>query len=131
MKLSLLINSDTLICIWILVLPIFISEVSTPRNCSFCLYFSSLHNYWPPITWNPLVHTSFSEMEQCEERAFQLFKMRKKIKWNKETKCLTDYLFTVRSTSMKEYICHYGVSTYTSNLYINFIKNNENLVIFF
>ena len=44
---SLLMNSDTLICIWILAFPIGIIRVSTPRKWSFLLYFSSLHDYWP------------------------------------------------------------------------------------
>ena len=44
MKMSLLMNSDTLICIWILVYPILIIEVLTPRNWRFWLYFSSLHD---------------------------------------------------------------------------------------
>ena len=65
-KLSLLMNSDTLICIWILVFPIGIIEASTSRKCFFCLYFSSLHDYWPPSTWKRLVHSSGGEMEQCE-----------------------------------------------------------------
>ena len=47
---SLLMNSDTLICIWILAFPIGIIQVSTPRKWSFLLYFSSLHDYWPPTT---------------------------------------------------------------------------------
>ena len=74
---SLLKNSDTLICIWILAFPIGIIQVSTPRKWSFLLYFSSLHDYWPPTTLIPLVHNSLGEMKWCEERAFQLFKMRK------------------------------------------------------
>ena len=82
MKLKLLTNSDTLICIWKLVFPIGIIEVLTSSKC-FWLYFSSLHEYWPPSTWNSLVYTSWGEMERCEKRAFQLLKMRiKKISWN-------------------------------------------------
>ena len=42
----LLINTDTLIWIWILTFPIGIIQVSTPRKWSFLLYFSSLHDYW-------------------------------------------------------------------------------------
>jgi len=41
-----------------LVLPIGIIEVLTPRKWSFLLYFSSLHDYWLSIIWNSLVHTS-------------------------------------------------------------------------
>jgi len=49
----------------------------------FWLYFSSLLDYWSPITWNSLLHTSRCEMERCEKRAFHLLKMRKKkISWN-------------------------------------------------
>ena len=43
---SLLMNSNTLICIWILAIPNGIIQVSTPRKWSFLLYFSSLHDYW-------------------------------------------------------------------------------------
>jgi hypothetical protein len=67
----------TLICIWILVLPVGIIEVSTTRKLIFLLYFSSLHDYWPPSTCNSLVHTSWGEMEGCEKGAFLLLKMRK------------------------------------------------------
>ena len=44
---SLLMNPDTLVCIRILVIPITIILLSTPRKWSFLLYFSSLHYYWP------------------------------------------------------------------------------------
>ena len=88
----LLIKSDTLICLWILVFPIRIIEFSTSRKCCFWLYFSSLHDYWISSTWNPLVHTSWSEMGQWYKGAIQLFKMRKKkISWNIKTKCLTHF----------------------------------------
>jgi len=74
-------NSGTLICLWILVIPIGIIEVSTKHKCCFWLYFSSLQDYWPPCTWIALVHISWGEMERFEKRAFQLLKMRKKIIW--------------------------------------------------
>ena len=70
MKLSLLMNSDSLICSWILVFPIGIIEFSTSRKCCIWLYFSSLNDYWPPSTWNSLVHTSWFQMERCEKRDF-------------------------------------------------------------
>ena len=83
----------------------------------FLLYFSSLHDYVSPVTWNSLVHTSWGKMERCEKRAFQLLKMRKKkITWNIETKCVTDFLLTVRSSSMKDYNFHYGLSTWKTNV---------------
>ena len=59
---SLLMNVDTLICICILAFPIGIIQVSTPRKWSFLLYFSSLHDYWPPTTLISLVHNSLKEM---------------------------------------------------------------------
>ena len=106
----LLMISDTLICIWILAFPNGIIQVSTPRKWSFLLYFSSFHDYWP-TTLISLVHNS-GEMEWFENRAFQLLKMRKmKVSRNIETKCVTDFLLTVRSSSMKDYTCHYVGST--------------------
>ena len=61
----------------------------------FLLYFSSLHDYWPPTTLISLVHNSFGEMVWCEKRAFQLLKMRKmKVKWNIKTNRVTDFLLT-------------------------------------
>ena len=81
---SLLINPDILICIWILAFPIGIIQFSTPRKWSFLLHFSSLHHYWPPTPLISLVHNSLGEMEWCEKRAFQIFRIRKmKVSWNK------------------------------------------------
>ena len=62
---------------------------------------------------------------------FQLLKMRK-IKFSRyiKTKCVTDFLLTVRSSSMKDYTCHYVGSTYKTNVYINFNKINVNFEIF-
>ena len=90
---SLLMKSGTLTCKWILAFPIGIIQVSTPRKWIFLLYFSSLHDYWPPTTLILLVHNSLGEMEWCEKRAFQLHKMRKiKESWNIKTKCVTHFL---------------------------------------
>ena len=109
---KLLMNSDTLSYIWILAIPIGIIQVSTTRKWSFLLYFSSLHDYWPQTTLISLIHNSLGEMEWCEKRAFQHLKMRKmKVSWNLKTKCVSDFLLTVRSSSMKDYTCHYVVST--------------------
>ena len=66
----LLMNSDTLICIWILANPIGIIQVSTPRKWNFLIYFSSLHGYWPPTILIPLEHYSLDETEWCEKCAF-------------------------------------------------------------
>ena len=43
-----------------------------PKKMKFWLHFTSIHDYWHPSTWNALVHTSWSEIEQCEKRAFHL-----------------------------------------------------------
>ena len=99
------------IFLWLLVFPIGIIEISTSRKYFCWHYFSSLHDYCPPSTWNSLVHTSWVEKKRCDERAFQLLKMRKEISINIKTKCVTDFLLTVRSSSMKDYTCHYVVST--------------------
>ena len=112
LKTCLLINSDTLICIWILVFPIGIIQVSTPRKWSTFLYFSSIHDCWHPSSLISIVHNSLGEMEQCEKRALQLLIMQKKeIGWNIKTMCVTEFLLTVRSSSMKDYTCHNVVST--------------------
>ena len=66
----LLMNFDTLNCLWIIAYPIGIIQVSTPRKWSFLLYFSSLHDYWSPTTLITLAHNSLVEMEWCEKRAF-------------------------------------------------------------
>ena len=91
-EMSLLMNTDTLICVWIFVFPFSIIEVLTRRKRIFYIYFSSLHDYWAPSTWFSLVHTSWGEMERCEKRFFQLLKMRKnKISWKIKIKCVTDF----------------------------------------
>ena len=45
---------------------------------TFLLYFSSLHDYRSPNTWNTLVHTSRGEMERCETRASNSKKFEKR-----------------------------------------------------
>ena len=111
-------ENNTLICIWILVFQVRMIEFSTSRKCCLWRYFSSFHDYWPPRTWNSLVHTSWGEMERCEKRAFQLLILRKKnMSWNIKTKLVTDFLLTVSSSSMKDYTCHYVVSTKKTSLH--------------
>ena len=46
----------------ILVIPIGIIEVTTPRGWRFWLYISSLRDYWPPSTWNSTDHETWGEM---------------------------------------------------------------------
>ena len=107
---SLLMNSDTLICIWILAFPIGIIQVSTPRKWSFLHYFSSLHDYWSPTTFISLENNSLGEMEWCEKRDFQLIKMRKmKVSRNIKTTCVTNFLLT--GLRVWNYTCHYVGST--------------------
>ena len=50
--------------------------------------------------------------------------------WNIKTKCVRDFLLTVRSSIMKDFTCHYVVSTYKTKVYINFNKIEVNFEIF-
>ena len=77
---EILMNSDTLICLWLFIFPIGIIEISTSRKCCFWFYFSSLQNYWPLSTWNSFVHTSWGEIERCEKVLFSSSKFQKR-KW--------------------------------------------------
>ena len=70
--------------VWILVFPIGIKEFSTAGKWFSEIYFSSLHDYWPPTTWNSLAHTC-CQMEWCEKRAFSSSKWEKK-SWYIKTK---------------------------------------------
>ena len=72
----LLMNSHTLICIWILAYPITI-QVSTPRKWRFLLYFSSLHDYWPPTTLISLVHNSLAKWSDVKNVLFSFSKCEK------------------------------------------------------
>ena len=102
---SLLLNSDTLNFIWILAFPIGIILVSTPQKWSFLLYFSSLHDYWPPTTLISLVHISLGEMEWCEKRAFQLLRMQKMSQLKHKDQVRNRLFLAVRSSSMKDFTC--------------------------
>ena len=55
---------------------------------------------------------------------------KRKICWNMKTKFRIDFLSTVRSSSMKDYTCHYGVSNKRQMFTLILIKI-ENLEIFF
>ena len=73
-----------------------------PRKWRFCLYFSSIHDYWPPNTLNSLVHNSKCEMERSEKVAFQLIKIRKtNISRNINIKYETDFFLSVWCSRMK------------------------------
>ena len=94
-----IIKSDTLIFIWLLVFQIGIIEVLTPRKWIF-LTFYFLTRLLPS-----------KHLKLFSTYLVGLLKMRnKKIKWNKKSNCVTDFLLTVRSSSMKDYTCHYRVS---------------------
>ena len=57
---SLLMYSDTLICINIIISNWHNSSFGSTKM-NFLLYFSSLHDYWPPTTLIPLVHNSLTK----------------------------------------------------------------------
>ena len=99
-----------IICIWILVIPIGIIEVSTPRIWIFLFYFICLHDFRTPSTWTSSCHSSWGKKERCEKRAFQLLKMLKENQLKHKTKCITYFVLTVRSSRMKNYTCHFEVS---------------------
>jgi len=103
-------NTGTL-CLGILVYPIGIIEVSISRKCCFWLYFIFLHDYWPPSTWNTLVHTSWCEMERCEKRAFQLLKLGKNNQLKHKNQLRNRLFIDSFSSSMKHYTVHYVVIT--------------------
>jgi len=78
LKLSLLMNSYKLIYLWLLLFPIDIIEVSTSRKCCFWICFNSLHDYWPPNTWHPLVHTSWVKWNEVKNVIFSSSKCEKR-----------------------------------------------------
>ena len=99
-----------------------------PTKMKFLILFQFLARLLTTSTWKPLVHTSWGEMERREEQVFLNLKMRKnKISWKIKTKFVTGFLLTFRSSSIKDYTCHYVVSIWKTNVYINFIKHNLNL----
>ena len=54
-----------------------------PTKIEFFNLFHSLQDYWPPNTWNPLVHTSWGNCRNVKNVLFSSPKWeRKKIKWN-------------------------------------------------
>ena len=68
-------------------------------------------------------HTSCCEMERFEKRGFQLLKLGKKeISLNIKSKRVTEFLLTVRSSSIKYYTCHYGVSNKSQTFTLTSIK---------
>jgi len=70
-------NSDTLISIWILEYPIRIFEVSPPRKWGFLLYFSSIQYYGHPNTRISLVHNSWTKCSDVKNVIFSSSKYKK------------------------------------------------------
>ena len=44
---------------------------------------------------------------------------------------VTDVILRVKNSSMKDYTCHYGVTTKKSKGFENFTTNDENMEIFY
>ena len=55
---------------------------------------------------------------------------KKKVSRNIKSKCVTEFLLTDRSSSMKDYTFHYVGSIYKTDVYINFNKISMNFEIF-
>jgi hypothetical protein len=133
-------NSNTLNCLWILVFPIGIIEISTSRKYCFwhhfsslhvyCLpsisnwrnssfdstkmkflvYFSFFHDYWPPTTLISLLHTSWTKWNDVKT-CFSAPQNTKKKNHLKHKNQVRNRLFIDRSSSMKDYTCYYVVIT--------------------
>jgi hypothetical protein len=125
-------NSVTLICTWILVLPIGIIEDSTLRKWSFWLYFSSLQDYWPSSTWNffskylverngALWNTWFSAPQNAkkENQLKHKNQVRNRFFIDSEVFEYEELYLSLRGEHIKDNVC------------INFNKSNENFEIFF
>ena len=103
-------KSDTLISLWIFVFPIGIIEVSTQVNVFLTLFLfltqllTSKHQKLYSIYLVGLNGTMWKTCFSASQNA-------KKISLNIKTKCVTDFLLTVRNSSMKDYTCHYVEST--------------------
>ena len=77
-----------------------------PTNMKFLTLFSSLHVFWPTSTWNSLVHKLWCKMERCENVHFSTSKCEKRNQLKHKTKCITDFLPTVRFSRINDYTCH-------------------------
>ena len=108
---SLLMNSDTLICIWILAFPIGVIQVSTPRKCSFLLDFSSFHDYWSNH-FNLISTYLVGRKGVMWKTCFSASQNAKNDSHPKHKNQVRNRLFlTVRSSSMKDYTYHFVGST--------------------
>ena len=108
---SLLMNSDKLICIWILAFPIGIIQVSTPQKWIFWILFQFLTRLLISNILISFVHNSLGEMECVKNVLLSFTKCEKWVSWYIKTKCVREFFLTVRSSSMKDYTCHYVGST--------------------
>ena len=108
---SLLMNSDTLICIWILAFPIGIIQVSTTRNEVFFTLFQFLSRLLTSNHFHLISTLLVGRKGVMWKCAFQLLKMRKmKVRRNIKTKCVTNFSLTGLRV-LKDYTCHYVGST--------------------
>ena len=106
MKLCLLINSYTLICLWILVFPIGIIEISTSRKSFFDFLYVPymITDLQAPET---LLHIPRGETGTMWKTCFSAPQNAKKeISWNLITMSVTDFLLRVRSSCIKDYTFH-------------------------
>ena len=88
---SLLMNSDTLICIWILAFPICIIRFESTKMNFFSL-FQFLTRLLTSNHFNIIITNLVGWNGVMWKRFFQLLKMRKmKVSWNIKTKCLSDF----------------------------------------
>jgi hypothetical protein len=131
MKLCFIMKSDALICIWILLIPNDIYEVSTPRDWSFWIHIISLHDYWPRITWNSLQHKTWGEKGEMWITCLsvpQNVKKGNQLK-HKNQVCSRNYIDSYVFENGGLYFS-LGAKHKKTNVYINFNKNNKNLEIF-
>jgi hypothetical protein len=116
-------NSDTLICIWILLFPIGIIEISTPRKMIFITLFQFLKR----LLTSKLLKLFSTYLEGRNGAMWNLcFSAPQNAKKDNHLKHKNQVpntlLLTVRTSSMKDYTCHYGVSTKGQMFTINSIK---------
>ena len=108
MQLSLLMNIGTLIWLWIFEYQIGIIEVSTSSKYCFLTLFQfltrllsskhlKLYNTYLVGRNGTMWKTCFSGPKNAK----------KENQLKHKTKCVTDFLLTVMSSSMKDYTCHY------------------------
>ena len=117
--------------LWILVIPIGIIDVSTSRKC-----FLILFQFFTQLLTSKHLKLFSTYLVGRNGTKWNLWfsapKNAKKVNNLKhKNESVTDFLLTVRSSSMMDYTFHYVVITLKAIVYINFNKKNENLEIYF